>query len=242
MLWRRSCSNGAGGSSVAKQASANAGADDTTAATDTDATARPAAAATAAPAAPAAAPSAAAATLRRRLLTAGLLAAMNAGAVVFTIGWRVPEPGTAAERGMLIAGAALFVAAVAAFAALVRPSYTPTRYTAPLYPFLPCVSMALNVFLIGQLNPLAYLRFLAWTGACVACYALYAGAASWNKAQRDASSLPLRVPATSLASDNCFLTAGASATSKPDAHAAAAAAAAAATGSDVKAVEPAATR
>lgn len=205
MMWRRSCTNGAGAVAASRAAAAASAAtkDGDAGAVGGDAvvagaTASASASASSPPTAAKAAGAAAGVPLRHRLLVAALLAAMNAGAAVFTIGWRVTEPGSAAELAALIAGAALFVAAVGAFRYLARPTYTPTRYTAPLYPYLPSLSMALNVFLLGQLKGLAYARWGLWTAACVLGYLLYGGASSWNKAARDASALPLQVPATTL--------------------------------------------
>lgn len=151
-MWRRSCTNGAGG-----------------------------------PPAGLAAP----AVLRRRLTAAGLIALLNAGAAVFTVGWKATEVGSVAERAMLGVGACVWGLATAAFAFLCRPTYTAPRYTAPVYPVLPALSMAFNVFLLGQLGTPAYERFGIWTAVCIAGYFLYSGAASFNKAQRH-EALPTR--------------------------------------------------
>lgn len=58
--------------------------------------------------------------------------------------------------------------------------------------------MGFNVFLLGQVSPLAYERFGLWTAACVAIYFLYCGAASYNKAARAAGELPTQIAAVEL--------------------------------------------
>ncbi|GBF96644.1 cationic amino acid transporter [Raphidocelis subcapitata] len=135
---------------------------------------------------------------RQRWTTAALLALLNAGAIIFTLGWKVPQPGSVAEHAMLGVGGGVFLLSTLALHILVKPTYTPPRYTAPLYPWLPALSMAFNIFLLGQLSDKAYERFGIWTAVCIAGYFLYSGAASYNKAQRDASALPLRTRATAL--------------------------------------------
>jgi APA family basic amino acid/polyamine antiporter len=172
MIWRRSCTDGAGGAASRGAAASK------------DATAAPP-------------PS----MLRRRLLTAALLFLINAGALVVTLGLKLPAPGSTAEKAMLGAGLAVFLAAAAALHVFVKPSYTPPRYNAPLYPWLPALSMGFNIFLLGQLGEAAYVRFGIWTAACVGCYLLYSAAASWNKAEHDRTQLPTNVPATQLTDD-----------------------------------------
>jgi amino acid transporter len=135
---------------------------------------------------------------RQRWTAAALLALLNAGAVVFTLGWKVPQPGSVAERAMLGVGGGVFLLSTLALHVFVKPTYTPPRYTAPLYPWLPALSMAFNIFLLGQLSDKAYERFGIWSAVCIAGYFLYSGASSFNKAQRNASGLPLRTQATAL--------------------------------------------
>lgn len=81
---------------------------------------------------------------------------------------------------------------------LPSPRLPPSHCQVPLYPWLPSLSMAFNIFLLGQLGELAYERFGIWTAVTIATYFMYSAASSWNKAQRDSSKLPLAVPATQL--------------------------------------------
>ncbi|KAI8474786.1 MAG: cationic amino acid transporter [Monoraphidium minutum] len=103
------------------------------------------------------------------------------------------------EIVLLAAGGGVFLLSTAALHVFVKPMYVPARYRVPLYPWLPALSMAFNIFLLGQLGEFAYVRFGYWTAACVGCYLLYSGASSYNKSRRDASALPLGGPAPGAA-------------------------------------------
>jgi hypothetical protein len=186
LVWRRSCTDGIGGGG---NLPGLAPADDS--APDGDADATP----SAAPKSERLAPGA---LLRRRLLTAGLLLAINAGALLFTLGWVFSETGSTQETITLSVGGGVFLVSTACLHLLVKPMYTPPRYQAPLYPWLPAVSMAFNVFLLGQLGKVAWIRFFIWTGACIACYLLYSSVASYNKLSYEKESLPTNVPAIEL--------------------------------------------
>jgi amino acid transporter len=127
---------------------------------------------------------------RRRALTAVLLFLINAGAIIFTVGWRLEDFRSTTMQALLGVGAGVALLSTAALHALVKPLYTPPRYTAPLYPWLPALSMMFNIFLIGQLSVLAFERFGIWSAACIAVYLLYSATAAYNKAERHSSKLP----------------------------------------------------
>lgn len=65
---------------------------------------------------------------RRRLLVAFLLFMINAGALVFTLGWKVTEEGSMAEAIMLAVGGGVFLLFTGIFHALIKPMYIPPRY------------------------------------------------------------------------------------------------------------------
>lgn len=183
LVWRRSCTDGVGGGGHLPGLSHT---DDST----DGPTAKPAST-----------PMAPGALLKRRLLTAGLLLLINGGALTFTLGWVLSEPGDLKETVMLAVGGGVFLIATALLHILVKPMYTPTRYVAPFYPWLPAFSMAFNLFLLGQLGKLAYERFGIWTACCIAMYLLYSSISSNNKRSKDGESLPVGVQATDLSAD-----------------------------------------
>eukprot|EP00198_Chlamydomonas_reinhardtii_P001119 XP_001690454.1 cationic amino acid transporter [Chlamydomonas reinhardtii] len=54
-----------------------------------------------------------------------------------------------------------------------RPAYVPSGFKVPLYPFVPCGSIFVNTFLLGQLDEQSYKRFGWWTLAVVIVYLVY---------------------------------------------------------------------
>ncbi|GFR47301.1 hypothetical protein Agub_g8988 [Astrephomene gubernaculifera] len=54
-----------------------------------------------------------------------------------------------------------------------KPAYIPAGYKVPLYPFVPCASVFVNTFLLGQLSQESYERFGWWTLGVTALYTVY---------------------------------------------------------------------
>ncbi|MEW5304712.1 MAG: hypothetical protein WDW36_007304 [Sanguina aurantia] len=79
----------------------------------------------------------------------------------------------AKQKPLLIAMGVLFVASCFSFKYTVAVEYTPAKYVAPLFPFIPCVSIFVNLFLLGQLDQKSYLRFGWWTVAAMGVYYSY---------------------------------------------------------------------
>ena len=52
-------------------------------------------------------------------------------------------------------------------------AYVPSGFKVPLYPFVPCGSIFVNTFLLGQLDEQSYKRFGWWTLAVVIVYLVY---------------------------------------------------------------------
>ena len=103
------------------------------------------------------------------------LTGMFLASLVFSVGWRLEEGGV----WLLIVAVVAFAGVLVSCCVMVKPQYTPVGYKAPFYPVLPALSVALNTFLMGQLQPLAYLRFGVWTAVCIVgylCYGLHASA------------------------------------------------------------------
>ncbi|PNH00966.1 Cationic amino acid transporter 1 [Tetrabaena socialis] len=60
-------------------------------------------------------------------------------------------------------------------------NYVPGGYKVPFYPFIPCGSLFVNTFLLGQLDVRSYKRFGWWTLAVALIYFLYGIFAAQNK-------------------------------------------------------------
>lgn len=54
-----------------------------------------------------------------------------------------------------------------------RQQYTPTGFSVPLMPFLPSVSIILNTFLLGTIDPSAWIGFAYFTVAIIGVYVFY---------------------------------------------------------------------
>lgn len=89
-------------------------------------------------------------------------------------------------------------------------------YSSPLFPWVPALSVALNAFLLGQLNVKAYERFGVWTAFVTLFYILYSSPAAAHRDARS-SSLPLTKAAMALGSskDVSDVAAGAKGTAAP---------------------------
>ncbi|PNW80768.1 hypothetical protein CHLRE_07g329050v5 [Chlamydomonas reinhardtii] len=71
-----------------------------------------------------------------------------------------------------------------------RPAYVPSGFKVPLYPFVPCGSIFVNTFLLGQLDEQSYKRFGWWTLAVVIVYLVYGIFAAQAQDNRRISCLP----------------------------------------------------
>ncbi|GLC61629.1 hypothetical protein PLESTB_001784700 [Pleodorina starrii] len=54
-----------------------------------------------------------------------------------------------------------------------KPAYIPSGYKVPLYPLIPCASIFINTFLLGQLSMESYQRFGWWTLGVTLLYCVY---------------------------------------------------------------------
>lgn len=108
------------------------------------------------------------------------LALLVGASVAFTASW-MAEVGGGVALG--VTGGAVLLVSIS-FAVLLRPRYVPERFRVPLYPFLPCFSVFLNTFLLGQLRTPAWIRFGIWTAFCCAFYLLYSMLATQVRDER----------------------------------------------------------
>jgi hypothetical protein len=113
--------------------------------------------------------------------TLAFLTVFSLAALAFTLAWKLapPEP-RGVRAGLLAACAALAVAAVAAFQALVPQARVPELWGVPGMPWVPAASVFLNVFLLGSLDRPSYVRFAIFSAAALLVYVLYSVHASYD--------------------------------------------------------------
>ncbi|PAN16077.1 hypothetical protein PAHAL_3G031400 [Panicum hallii] len=112
--------------------------------------------------------------------TLAFLAAFSLVALSFTLVWKLAPPERGVRTGLLAACAALAVATVAAFQALVPQAHAPELWGVPGMPWVPAASVFLNVFLLGSLDRPSYIRFGFFSVAALLVYVLYSVHASYD--------------------------------------------------------------
>ncbi|KXZ44274.1 hypothetical protein GPECTOR_70g505 [Gonium pectorale] len=114
----------------------------------------------------------------------------------FVLVWNLPDYNTVDDvKGKwkddqykwLIAMAVLSAATPASMLFFCKPAYVPSGYKVPLYPFIPCGSIFVNTFLLGQMDKDSYERFGWWTLAVTLIYVCYGVFASQNKDDKSAA-------------------------------------------------------
>lgn len=111
--------------------------------------------------------------------TLAFLAAFSALSLLFTLVWQFAPPGVG-KGVMLGACTAAGVGTVQAFVCLVPQARKPELWGVPLMPWVPTVSIFLNLFLLGSLDRPSYIRFGVFSAAAVAVYLLYSVHASFD--------------------------------------------------------------
>jgi len=110
--------------------------------------------------------------------TLAFLGTFSLVALSFTLVWKLAPPERGVRAGLLAACAAVAVATVAAFQALVPQAHAPELWGVPGMPWVPAASVFLNVFLLGSLDRPSYVRFGFFSAAAVLVYVLYSVHAS----------------------------------------------------------------
>ncbi|CAL4896831.1 unnamed protein product [Urochloa decumbens] len=121
--------------------------------------------------------------------TLAFLVAFSLAALAFTLVWKLAPPERGVRAGLLAACAALAVAMVAAFQALVPQAHEPELWGVPGMPWVPAASVFLNVFLLGSLDKPSYVRFGFFSVAAVLVYVLYSVHASYDAEESGAAAL-----------------------------------------------------
>lgn len=140
-------------------------------------------------------------TMPRMIILLVNLFAVIGFSLGFTLVWVMPEyqsysdapdgKNAGSQQSWLIAMGVLFVASSFIFKFAVREEYTPPKYVAPFYPAIPCISIFVNLFLLGQLDVASYKRFGWWSLAAMGIYFLYSMVAGEIKDEKYAAKYKL---------------------------------------------------
>ncbi|KAJ6820907.1 putative cationic amino acid transporter 6, chloroplastic isoform X1 [Iris pallida] len=111
--------------------------------------------------------------------TAAFLLAFSFCSVLFTLLWHFVPSGVVKAVALgtcTLAG----VSVLYAFQYLVPQARKPEFWGVPLMPWMPSVSIFLNIFLLGSLDGPSYVRFGFFTGVAIVIYVLYSVHASFD--------------------------------------------------------------
>ncbi|XP_019059581.1 PREDICTED: cationic amino acid transporter 6, chloroplastic [Tarenaya hassleriana] len=117
--------------------------------------------------------------------TLSFLCLFSITSLVFTLVWKLVPPGQP-KAFMLVATAVAAIAVIQIFYCVVPQVREPELWGVPFMPWTPCVSIFLNVFLLGSLDGPSYVRFGFFSGVAVLVYVLYSVHAS-SDAEGDGS-------------------------------------------------------
>ncbi|RZC84106.1 hypothetical protein C5167_046893 [Papaver somniferum] len=100
-------------------------------------------------------------------------------AILFTFLWQFASPG---KTKSVILGTCMgiLVGILLAFNMLVPQTRKPEYWSVPLMPWIPCISIFLNVFLLGCQDGQSYIRFGIFSGVVVLFYVFYSVHASFD--------------------------------------------------------------
>eukprot|EP00882_Tetradesmus_deserticola_P006703 GHRQ01007056.1.p1 GENE.GHRQ01007056.1~~GHRQ01007056.1.p1 ORF type:complete len:407 (+),score=118.31 GHRQ01007056.1:579-1799(+) len=123
--------------------------------------------------------------LKHRALVGSHMGFIVAASLAFTIVYQLQA--ASAWVGMVIC-ATVAIAAAVSLQLSCKQRNAPMLYGVPLFPYVPALSVAVNTFLLGQLQKPAYERFGIWTAVITLFYILYSmPAASYREERRKLS-------------------------------------------------------
>lgn len=111
--------------------------------------------------------------------TLSFLFCFSLTAVLFTLLWHCAPSGKPKEF-MLGACVAAAIAVLHVFHFMVPQARKPEFWGVPLMPWIPSISIFLNIFLLGALQKGSYLRFGFFSGLTVLVYVLYSVHSSFD--------------------------------------------------------------
>ncbi|XP_031264915.1 cationic amino acid transporter 6, chloroplastic-like [Pistacia vera] len=111
--------------------------------------------------------------------TLSFLFLFSVTSVIFTLIWRFVPP-YKSKAFMLGSCSVIAIAVLQIFHCMVRQVKKPEFWGVPLMPWIPCISIFLNIFLLGSLDGPSYVRFVFFTVLAVLVYVLYSVHASFD--------------------------------------------------------------
>lgn len=111
--------------------------------------------------------------------TLSFLCSFSFTSLIFTLIWHFMPQGKA-KAFMLGACAATAIAIIQVFNCMVTQARKPEFWGVPSMPWIPSVSIFLNIFLLGSLDGPSYVRFAFFSGLAVLIYVLYSVHASFD--------------------------------------------------------------
>ncbi|PIA28161.1 hypothetical protein AQUCO_07200067v1 [Aquilegia coerulea] len=104
--------------------------------------------------------------------TLSFLFSFSLTAIIFTLVWQFTPAGKT-KAFMLGACSVVAIGVLQIFHVLVPQAHIPQHWGVPLMPWIPSISIFLNVFLLGSLDGPSYLRFGFFSALAVLVYILY---------------------------------------------------------------------
>lgn len=111
--------------------------------------------------------------------TLSFLCSLTFTSIMFTLVWHLAPPGKPKDI-MLAACGVIALAMLQIFHCMVPQVRKPEFWGVPLMPWIPSVSIFLNIFLLGSLNGPSYVRFGFFSGLAVLVYVFYSVHASFD--------------------------------------------------------------
>lgn len=111
--------------------------------------------------------------------TLSFLLLFSVTSVIFTIIWRFVPP-YKSKVFMLGSCSVIAIAVLQVFHCIVPQAKKPEFWGVPLMPWIPCMSIFLNIFLLGSLDGPSYVRFVFFSAVAVVVYLLYSVHASFD--------------------------------------------------------------
>lgn len=111
--------------------------------------------------------------------TLSFLCSFSFTSVMFTLIWKFVPTGNA-KAGLLSACGVIAFAILQLFHCMVPQARKPEFWGVPLMPWIPSMSIFLNVFLLGSLDGPSYVRFGFFSAVAVLFYVFYSVHASFD--------------------------------------------------------------
>ncbi|CAH1446395.1 unnamed protein product [Lactuca virosa] len=111
--------------------------------------------------------------------TLSFLLSFSFTSIMFTLLWWFAPPGK--PKGFMLGACSIIgVGLIQLFSYMVPQARKPDFWGVPLMPWIPCVSIFLNIFLLGNIDTASYIRFGFFSAVVVLVYVLYSVHASFD--------------------------------------------------------------